>query len=163
LVLSATLALFGRVLAAAVFFSLSIGGAVALGIRWWETRPQQPSETAGEQETTLAGPYRTARAELCEKLLSQLAAIEAELQRTALEENWSIDWPRHEASFGAAKQAIAKKDVMQAFRQYARSIDVLMAGVQLHRKQMNREARWGKSASDADDVPDSVPDRSEAG
>lgn len=163
LVLSVTLALFQWVLSAAVLFALSVGGAVALGIRWWETRPLPPAR-GSDAETTLSRPYRTAPAEFCDKLLAQLAAIEAELQRTALEENWSIDWARHEAAYAAAKQAITAKNLKAAFRHYARSIDVLMAGVQLHRKQMNREARWGKSAAvEADEPAGSVSDRSDAG
>ena len=34
-------------------------------------------------------------------------------------------------------------------RDFAKAIDVLMAGVQLHRKQMNREAKWGRTSSSA--------------
>ena len=78
-----------------------------------------------------------------------LAAVEAELQRTASAESWTIDWRSHEDAYTQAKNAYAARDFPLSFRHYALAIDILMAGLHECRKQLHREAKWGKSAANA--------------
>jgi protein phosphatase len=95
-------------------------------------------------ETVLWNPYATGSARLSRKFLGHLAAVEAELQRTASEERWSVDWQCHEQAFTNAKSAYARREYPEAFRWYAKAIDALMPGLHEGRKQLHREAKWGK-------------------
>ncbi len=132
---------------AVVIGALALAALLALAIYWWDKRPRRITGNPDLAETTVWRPYRTASAQFNPKFLTHLAAVEAELQRTATEEGWSINWPELETTFNAAKNAITEKQFRQAFRHYAKAIDVLMCGVQLQRKQMDREAKWGKGSS----------------
>ena len=93
-------------------------------------------------------PYATGSARLSRKFLGHLAAVEAELQRTASEEGWSVDWRSHEQAFKNAKSAYACREYSEAFRWYAKAIDTLMPGLHEGRKQLHREAKWGKHAAE---------------
>ena len=148
--LGVSLALMGRPVEGILTGALSLAGILALLVYWWDTRPRTTDDVeADDDETVLWRPYRTASARFSQKFLTHLAAVEAELQRTATEEGWSIDRSRHESAFNAAKSALSGKQYRQAFRHYAQAIDVLMQGVQLQRKQMQREAKWGRNSESA--------------
>jgi protein phosphatase len=146
-VAAVSVALAGKPVEAVILGALVLAGILALGTCLWDRRPRRTADRKDLAETTVWRPYRTASAKFNPKFLTHLAAVEAELQRTATEEGWSINWPDHETAFNAAKNAIQGRQYRQAFRHYARAIDVLMCGVHLQRKQMNREAKWGKSPS----------------
>ncbi len=105
-------------------------------------RRQPGGETA---ETVLWKPYRTASARLNLKFLRHLAAVAAELQRTATEEGWLIDWVRHEQASNDAQRAYAARRYSQAFRDYAKVIEALMVGLNQFRKQLHHNVRWGKT------------------
>jgi len=111
---------------------------------------QRPSAVVDSDETVLWRPYRTASAKLSKRFLNHLAAIEAELQRTASEEGWTIDWATHESSFQSAQTALGNRQYSQSFIAYSRTIDILMAGLQLYRKQLKHEAQWGRHNSKAE-------------
>ena len=85
-----------------------------------------------------------AATELAPQFLSHLAAIEAELHRTGHEEGWDIDWSRHHSASRNAQSFLSHDRLNDALAEYARALDVLMAGVQLHRKYRQHQARWGK-------------------
>ncbi|MDA0835426.1 MAG: protein phosphatase 2C domain-containing protein [Planctomycetota bacterium] len=121
---------------------LAMGGLLAWRL-WNLTRGSEP--VAEELMATGSdSPYRTASARLTRKFLNHVAAIEAELQRTASDEGWRIDWNSHEEAYQRAQSAIADKAYPQILSAYARAIDVLMAGVLLNRKQLQQDSRKGK-------------------
>ncbi len=80
-------------------------------------------------------------------MLSHLAAVGSELQRTACEEGWAIEGERHQQALQQARTAIAGGQNSEAFAHFAVAIDALMAGVQMHRRQVQHEAKWGRSAA----------------
>jgi PPM family protein phosphatase len=88
-------------------------------------------------------PYRTASAKITAKFVSEIADIEHHLQRTATEEGWSLDWAVHKQTYQAAKAHLANRRYSEALRAFARSIQTLMSGVQLLRKQRDLAVRWG--------------------
>ncbi|MBM79198.1 MAG: serine/threonine protein phosphatase [Planctomycetaceae bacterium] len=90
-------------------------------------------------------PYRTASAKLTRKFLNDLAELESKLQKTGNEEGWSIDWSAHEEAFKACQETLENKQYSKAVAAYAKALDILMAGVQRYRKQLDRQAKWGKN------------------
>jgi protein phosphatase len=147
LVLGISLNLFGMGLLGAIISSVSVVGAGTLILWWLRNRPKHATTSEAEQgaETVLWRPYRTAPAVVNTKFLSHLAAVESELQRTASEEGWQIDWPQHESAYRRAKQALSVGDHRGALSNLAQAIDVLMAGLHLYRKQLVHEKKWGKT------------------
>jgi len=121
-------------------------GLVAFVLNWLRTPRAQAGGQSGE-ETILWRPYRTADARLTRKFLNQLAAIESEMQGTAVEEGWNVDWKLHETEFQEVKSALGSGVHQRAFRALARAIDLLMGGLQEQRRKAQHERRWGRVAS----------------
>lgn len=90
------------------------------------------------------GPYRVASTRLMPQFVSHLAAVEAELQRTGIEEGWEIDWSRHQSAAGNAQSFLAHNRLEDALAEFAGGLEILMSGVQAHRKDRQHQARWGK-------------------
>ena len=82
-----------------------------------------------------SGPYRSAIARPVEELLDELAAAGSEMQRTAREDDWGVDWEKHEEAVKNARQALSERRRALALREYAKAIDALMAGGQQPRVQ----------------------------
>jgi protein phosphatase len=141
---------------------LGVAAAIVLIVGWFRHRPVEEAQAAAEREaadlsqTMVWRPYRTASARLDERFLGHLAAIEAELQRTAADEEWKLDWDRHESLFERARTALGERNFAQAIRLYASVLDLLMAGLQHSRPRSADSAarpnrRQGNSAADASD------------
>ncbi|MCH8828920.1 MAG: hypothetical protein IID45_05010 [Planctomycetes bacterium] len=142
--------LLSRVTAGITFTALSVLAMAGLLGAWFRNAP--PRLTArgdAGAETTLWRAYRTADARLSRKFLGHVAAVESELQRAATDERWSIDWKAHEREYSTAKTALEAGDSAEAFRRFAQSIDVLMEGILQHRRQMQHEKQWGRTAESA--------------
>ncbi|HET6326870.1 MAG TPA: PP2C family serine/threonine-protein phosphatase [Planctomycetaceae bacterium] len=126
-------------LAAASFLGV---GAFAY---WLERRPRRPRQTGEEGvETTVWRPYRSASARPSIAFLNHLASLEGELARAASEERWSIDWPAQQAARALARGSLEAKNYPKALSELAKVIDILMAGLLQHRKQIQRQSKWGK-------------------
>jgi protein phosphatase len=141
-----SLALLGRWIEGAFLAALGAAGAVGLGAWWWKHRPPREHDDR-LSDTVVWSPYRTASSRLTPKFLSHLVAVESELQRTSIEEGWEIDRNAYQAAYEQARQAFDEGAWAEAFREYARTIDLLMAGVQVQRRQMTYQAKWGRGAA----------------
>jgi protein phosphatase len=147
IVVGVVLLLFGHRLEGTV--SIAASASVLMVIMFFFFRRlRTPSISIDAAETVLWSPYATDSARLTKRFLGHLAAVEAELQRTASVENWTIDWSRHEDAYARAKSAFAARDFSRSFAHYAEAVDTLMAGLHECRKKMHREAKWGKPKSD---------------
>jgi protein phosphatase len=150
-VLGVCLSLFGKFLEGLAVVAVAAFAAVGVFALWLEKRPRK---LPGEEESDLADtklwrPYRSASAKFNRRFLSHLAAIESELQRAATDEGWGIEWEAHEAAYRTAKSALDQQDYARAFADFAKAIDILMAGLHQFRKQASREAKWGRAAAPA--------------
>jgi protein phosphatase len=134
----------GVYLVAAAAFSAV--GAFAI---WLEKRPrrQPPAPEADGTETSVWKPYRTASARSSVAFLNHLANLQVELQRAATEERWSIDWPAYETAYAAARESLAAQAYSKALAELATVLDILMSGLMLYRKQLQRQSKWGKPPS----------------
>lgn len=142
-----SLMLFDRILAGMSMTVLSVAATITLIYSWMRSRPPRPDRGTVGDETVLWRAYRTADARLTRTFLSHLAAVQSELQRTATEERWEIDWDAHEKEFSAAKTALDAGVPNEALLGFAKAIELLMAGVIEQRKQTKFEQRWGKMAT----------------
>jgi len=145
LVSSVTLVLFGRLVEGTLLAGCTIV-ALTITVMVWASRLPKSTEAISESETLYWRPYRSASAQLTRKFLSHLSAVESELQRTAIEENWSIDWTAHESAFADVRTTLQHKQYDRALAALAKSIDILMVGIHIQRKQTAHAARWGKNA-----------------
>ncbi|MFK7776553.1 MAG: protein phosphatase 2C domain-containing protein [Gimesia sp.] len=92
-------------------------------------------------------PYRSERLKFNTDFLQYLTTMESELQRAAMEEEWTIEWSAHNKIYYDAKEEFEKKKYLNAFRDYSRAIDILMTGLHTYRKEMVHQARWKKNTS----------------
>lgn len=139
--------LLGHLTAGVSLTTVALLGGLAMLILWLRKRRSQPGSSPGRGDTTLWRPYRSSSAGLTRKMLSHLAAVGSELQRTACEEGWTIEGERHQHALQQARTAIAAGQNSEAFSHFAVAIDALMVGVHTHRRQAQHEAKWGRSAT----------------
>jgi protein phosphatase len=151
-VMGLSLLLFNKFSEGLMTTSVAVVAVGALLLRWLRIRPQWAAADKTD-ETTLWKPYRTASAKFDRQLLTHLAALESELQRTASDEQWPIDWSRHESAYQSAKSCLDSQQYVRAFSDLAKAIDVLMAGVLLYRKQMHHAQKWGENPLPANKTP----------
>jgi protein phosphatase len=119
---------------------VAIGGLALSGLR----SRRLATERALLPETTPGTPYRTASARINSAFVSELANVENNLQRSAIEEGWSIEWSQHGQYFQSGKGALAEARLTDALQNFAKAIHILMGGIHLIRKQRDQLARWGQ-------------------
>lgn len=136
------LSLFGRPFAAIPVETLGIVGFGGLLLHW--LRRRREADAGGAFTRTGPGtPYRTASARLQPAFVTELANLEYNLQRSALEEGWSIEWGQHANVFQSGKSALSEKRYTDALRDFGSAIHILIGGIHLLRKQRDQLARWG--------------------
>ncbi len=126
---------------------VALVGAVLLALRP-PGRHDEPDDTF-DHSARVAPARTTPLKHTNHRLLQELATLEADLRRSATEEEWSIDWQAHQQALAAAKSALSEKNYPRALQELGRCIDTLMFGVHQFRKQLVREIRWGKGAANS--------------
>ena len=131
-----------------------VAGLGMLLLTWLRMR-RRAQEKSVFPEMTPGTPYRTASAKITPEFVTELANLEYNLQRSAVEEGWSIEWSEHNRVFEAAKSALAERRYKESLRDFARAIHVLVGGIHLLRKQRDQILRWGaKPPAKADEAGD---------
>ena len=138
-----TLPFFERFVEGVIVEGIGILGAILLLLFWVRSKRLAKRQSQMPQMTP-GTPYRTASARLNPDFVTELANLENNLQRSALEEGWSIDWTDHSEVFQKAKAAFTERRYSDAFRDFSRAIHVLMGGIHLLRKQRDQLLRYGK-------------------
>lgn len=131
-------------------------GAVGLGgliLAWLRSRRLSQMRSA-LPEMTPGTPYRTASARITPEFVSELANLEHNLQRSAVEEGWSIEWSEHAQVFQSAKAALAERRYPDSLRDFAKAIHVLMGGIHLLRRQRDQLLRWGPRPAPKSEDPE---------
>lgn len=138
------LAIMGWHIVGAITAAVAVVVFSDLVFRWWAQRSRPAARDARTSETVLWKSYRSATAKISDEFLNHLLSIELELQRAAMEEGWSINWSAHDDAYTKVKDRLNMRQPAKALHALAKAIDALMAGVHLHRKQMDRKAKWGR-------------------
>ena len=130
--------------------TLSVIAAVLIVVLWrLQSRRLIDESPIKSDSTILSKAYRTASAKLTPELLTMLSKLENGMWQSAARENWTFDKVASEAANQAAKEALSKKHWPAALKELAKSIDLLMPGLQQHRKQVARKAEEAKNGNGA--------------
>lgn len=134
-----------------ILFQYRIAGILITGVatllltmlfmRWYRELSQRDLRPV--DRSVHARPYRSAKARLTRRMLSKLQDLENSLQRTALEERWTVDWDAHRRAEQEVETALKERKYLNAFRGYATMLDVFMAVVHHQRRQRDQENKWG--------------------
>ncbi|WP_437225361.1 PP2C family protein-serine/threonine phosphatase [Planctomicrobium sp. SH661] len=79
-----------------------------------------------DSHTHHSRPHRTAVGLSSRTLLELLIKIDAEVQRSAREDGWSVDWTEHSRACTAAQAAAREKRYSKGIRDAARAIGIVM-------------------------------------
>jgi protein phosphatase len=137
--LGMALSLLDHQLEGAFVLGLGVIGMGALILAGMRMQREENSQVAPPPESQSNSPYRTAPAVLTRHFLSDLEKYEFDLQRTAMEEEWSIDWVEHGEHSKAAKVALSEKRWNAALRSLAKAVHALLIGLQLARRPQGRK------------------------
>jgi protein phosphatase len=145
---------FGRPLPeGSVIEALGVLGLGALILAWLRSR-RMDQMRSGFPDVTPGTPYRTASAKITPEFVAELATLESNLQRSAVEEGWSIEWGEHNKIFESAKAALSERRYPESLRDFSRAIHILMGGIHLLRRQRDQLLRWGPRQTPKDEVPE---------
>ncbi len=115
--------------------------ATLMGWAWW--RKYRNSIEDSMAISTAGGPYRSAPTNATRQLVGQLATIEHDLQQSAMEESWNVDWKAYGADYREAKSNLERHQFSRSLRSFGKVIDNLMSGLHSHRRSMAHAAKWG--------------------
>jgi protein phosphatase len=135
---------FERLVEGAIVECLGILMAGGLFLMWLRAR-RRAWDRANLPELTPGTPYRVASTRIVPGFVTELANVEHNLQRTAVEESWSIDWHDHSSVYQSAKTALAEGRYAEALHDFALAIHALMGGLMIMRKQREIWAKSGKA------------------
>ena len=128
---------------------ISVIAAIVLADLWrrqLHAQSQTDPSPSKVERTVLSKAYRTASAKLTPELLEVLTKLESEMKKSAQTESWTFDQAAHEVASEAATTAINNKQLPTALKELASSIDLMMPGLQLHRKAA-AEAKEAKNGN----------------
>ena len=111
---------------------------VVLGTwRWQMFRERRQSQPRSKS----SAPYRHASAKLTRRFISDLAALQAELERSAVDEGWEVNWTEHQQLHQTAQNSISSRNLVPAFDAYAQMLDLMMNAIQLQRRQLSNDSK----------------------
>ena len=117
-----------------IFGVSALGGIVMSLLAWRESYEVRSAPQEDTLEPGNAVPYRSHVARPVKELLSDLAELAVELQRTAREDGWNVDWKQYEHAVTKSRKALSEKRRSQALREYGKAIDALMIGLNGERR-----------------------------
>ncbi len=110
--------------------------AFVVALVFWrkQARSRMGDLSAKVESTVMSKAYRTASAKLTPDVIAALAKCQSDMQQSATSEKWPVDTAACDTAGAAAKAALDSKQLPEALKEFAKSIDLLMTGWQQHRK-----------------------------
>ena len=152
-----SLAMFGLFAITALVMFLSswsifpaiIPGVIALAALVWiviqVSQTFSGGVTLGSGQRFGKGPHTQTDAASGKDLINQLESITGELQKAAVDQKWTVDWPKMERLVAKANESVKNNDQPLAIRCYARSICFLMEQLREHSRKMASDTGIDKS------------------
>jgi len=98
---------------------------IGLAIRF---RPASPkTQDSDEFQTQHSRPYRTAVGLSSSELADLLLRTDFELQRSAREDGWNVNWEEHDRAIASSQALVREKRHSRAVRDVARAIQIVMS------------------------------------
>lgn len=126
LVLGSWMMMFEHPIKGAILTAIALIAFVLLTIGVLQRRRKLVRELGDDSRTQFQRPHRTAVCLDSKGLYERLAAIEAELRRSAQEDGWSVRWKEHTDCILAAEKAMKEKRFARGVRNLSRAIGELM-------------------------------------
>ena len=116
-------------------FGLGTAGLVAIGTLRHRRRAMLLAQIDDDSRTMHTRPHATAIAMPLPELISELQLAAGELTAAAREDDWPIDWTKHDAAAAASREAAEERRFAVSLREVGRQIHHLMRGLQQLRTQ----------------------------
>jgi protein phosphatase len=116
----------GHQIPGSILTALSVSSLVALGAAAFRQRKILEKTIGDDSKTQVWRPHRTAVGLSSKDLLDLLAQIDIDLQRSAREDGWEVNWSEHDQAASAAQQAAREKRYAKGIRDLARAIGIIM-------------------------------------
>lgn len=128
LVAGLAMLLLGHPAKGTVLTALAVGTLVTLTVGAFRRQRElvHQRQQRDVSKTNLWRPYRTAVGLPSKELFDLLAAIEIDVQRSAREDGWNVNWSEHQAALAAAQKAGQEKRYARGVRDLARAIEAIM-------------------------------------
>jgi len=126
LVAGLSMTIFGRPLAGSFVAAVAAIGLIILLFAAVKKQRVLIRENVDTSKTNLWRPHRTAVVLSSKEMCQRLIEIDVELERSAREDGWSIQWEEHNDAVAAAHGSIKDKRYGRALRHLARAIDSIM-------------------------------------
>lgn len=133
-----------RLQGGAILFVSAIAG-IAFWL-WHRSKDAPKFVERGSGSTVVWRPYRLASARITDDFINELKRVEADFHRAAIEDHWPLDWGNYEEVFKRTQDAIDKRFFARALIEYGRLFDILMASIQLQRKQIQKPKKGSSPA-----------------
>ncbi|MCB9952884.1 MAG: serine/threonine-protein phosphatase [Planctomycetaceae bacterium] len=129
IVLGLSIVMFGHPMEGGVVTGAGAIGLIVMLIAVVRRKRPETQRTASDDDsqTMLCRPHRTGTAKDSKAFLDDLLAMRAELERSAHEDGWNVDWKQHDTDRDAALEAKSSKRYGRGIRDCARAIDALMS------------------------------------
>ena len=127
---------------------VALAASAGLLASWWRFHARTRDEP---EQSSPNAPYRSARFRLDESFVTAMATLVDEFETTAREKGLTVRTQELHDTRDNAQSELDGENLREAFRLYAKAIDVMMDTVHEYRKQRNREQKWGRSNSSAND------------
>ncbi len=143
IVISVTLFLFQHIVFGLFTSAATVGATGYMILKWMkqsrsELGMQKTFHEDSPSETIIWRPYRTANAVLSAQFIDYLMSIESELQRSALQNGWTIDWRAHDEAHRQGTEYLAKKQLKRSILKISKAIHILMNGLIQYRKSLTK-------------------------
>lgn len=135
------LILVGRVFEGAFLTLASLTSCAALFSRWHKKRKAWKEQFGDLSETIYGRTYRSTSCKLNRKFLLSMSSVAADLERSATEDHWEIDWHRIKRFLESARTQMDRDEWRKSLQSYSSAIEEFMVGVHKLRRQTKQKAK----------------------
>jgi len=141
------LMLFGRVIQGSLLTLASFSLCAALFSKWYQKRKKWIEQFGDLSETVYGRTYQSTPCKLNRKFLMLMHSIVADLEKSASEDHWEIDWSRIKRNLEAARSQTARAEWGNCLQSYTSAMEEFMVGVYELRRKMKEKTKRSQANS----------------